>query len=179
MPQPEDKELGLPAEWYPWNFDTKLQRFWYVGATPPDPGIVVMPTYTFWGSNLTKDPTVSVGGVGPNSMQGFEGGGDCDSARGCAQRRAFWSPRRRERGGTAHAAGAEDASSSGGAQGTHDARFGGVPSVSMVARVCVCVHVLGCPCSACSAPVTSIIGPVLEYHFRLHGILLHDDFETF
>lgn len=76
MPQPEDKELGLPAEWYPWNFDTKLQRFWYVGATPPDPGIVVMPTYTFWGSNLTKDPTVSVGGVGPNSMQGFEGGGD-------------------------------------------------------------------------------------------------------
>ena len=49
----------------------------------------------------------------------------------------------------------------------------------VVARVCVCVNVLRCPVLGLVCSVTSIIGPVLEYHFCLHGILLHDDLETY
>ena len=49
----------------------------------------------------------------------------------------------------------------------------------VVARVCVCVHMLGCPVLGLGCSVTWIIGPVLECHFCLHIIVLHDDFETF
>ena len=94
-------------------------------------------------------------------------------------RRPFSSERGASAARTARAAGVEHASSSDGTQGTRGARFGGVPRVSWSLEcVLVCMYsgapVLGLDCS-----VTSSIGPVLESHFCLLGILLHDDFETF
>lgn len=101
---------------------------------------------------------------------------------GGQQKAILWRSRVREGASearTAHAGGVEHASSSDGTQGTRGARFGGVPRGSWSLEcVLVCMYsgalVLGLGCS-----VTWIIGPVLESHFCLLGILLHDDFETF
>ena len=77
LERPKDACMPKEGEWYKWNLSVERKRFWYDGASPPDPGVVVMPTYEFFGSNLTKDPdkmaTSSAQGGGEG---GVEGGGD-------------------------------------------------------------------------------------------------------
>ena len=50
LERPKDACLPLEGEWYKWNLSKHTQRFWYDGASPPDPGVVVMPTYEFFGA---------------------------------------------------------------------------------------------------------------------------------
>jgi hypothetical protein len=82
LERPKDACLPLEGEWYKWNLSKHTQRFWYDGASPPDPGVVVMPTYEFFGSNLTKDPdrmgqsSMEGGLTDSGGITGLEGGGD-------------------------------------------------------------------------------------------------------
>jgi len=82
--RPQDACMPRGHEWYKWNLSKFEKRFWYEGATPPDPGMIVMPTYEFFGSNLTKSrdsmnlqsPGEAAGDPNTMNSHGVEGGGD-------------------------------------------------------------------------------------------------------